>query len=79
MKGPNITGFTGFSAGSIFGNNQGCFSLYQDQNATGKGVTIVDYSKQWYLQFNALISNAIFGRSQTIQPASLILQYLIKY
>ena len=79
---PNIEGVLSF--GSEYGldkgaaqNTSGSFSLgniargaYLDASSTYHGYDAI---------FNANKSNSIYGNSETIQPESLCIKYLIKY
>lgn len=71
---PNITGTT---AGDAFANDVvgGAFYLKGDRqkiSGSGHGWGMIHY-------FDASRSNAIYGKSNTVQPNSLKLKYYIKY
>ncbi len=79
---PNITGsFTilGNSNGGAWGTGNGAFnnissgsSRYFDSSSKG-GTSTGGYS------FNASRSSSIYGNSDTVQPPSVVMNYIIKY
>lgn len=74
---PNITGMfggdglVGFSSVLV---TDGCFYKYQDR---GTGCRYHDDSAD--VGFDASRSNPIYGRSNTVQPPAVAMQYMIKY
>ena len=75
---PNITGHLNDVLGSIKFSIDGAF--YDSHSARcnsydGGDVTAV----YWYGGFNASLSNAIYGKSSVVQPASITVKFCIKY
>lgn len=75
---PNVTGVINTAGAWIFSQGEGAFSLSsygyrsvgnQDTSATCYGMFV----------FKASNSNSIYKDSSTLQPKSLVSQYLIKY
>ena len=78
ILGPNITGaafFNGAFNGSC--NSDGALS---GSYGSGKINTGGGFGDDWnlYINFNASKSNAIY-KDTTVQPSSLVLNYIIKY
>lgn len=77
---PNITGSTG-----EFASNYSSYSGPDRKNGalsySGKGTSMGYYSSSgsggygYYIDFNASSSNAIYGRSRTVQPAAYYVHY----
>ena len=79
ILGPNITG----KFGALWAQSPGNFiqegALYTDKiraaSLTGDGAT----NSVNYLQFDASRSSSVYGNATTVQPSSLIFNYVIKY
>jgi len=74
---PNIEGHSGYtvtSTGTTY--IDGCFSIDTaaiNYNPYSSG------TEQQRIKLNASLSNSIYGNSQTVQPASLEMSYIIKF
>ena len=69
--GPNIKGTTsGWS-----GQNTGCFKTVESNKICSHG----DYYTYDIADFDATKSSALYGASDTVQPAGLYVQMLIRY
>lgn len=74
---PNITGSVGYTVGATFGSD-GCFTKDNNTNsAWWQGATNVARSSVFHM--DASLSSAIYGKSDTVQPQSYIVNYFIKY
>ena len=74
---PNITGSVGYTVGATFGSD-GCFTKDNNTNsAWWAGATNVARSSVFHM--DASLSSAIYGKSETVQPPSFIVNYFIKY
>ena len=73
---PNITGAFVMVSGSHH-QGAGAFSIGTNSNDANI-MAEVSGTVPWF-QFNASQSNAIYGKSTTVQPQSFCVQYLIKY
>lgn len=66
---PNITGsFPTTTYGSNYNKTSGAFSL--GSRITGNGEDSNSSFNSYYVSFDASSSNAIYGRSKTVQPAA---------
>ena len=75
---PNITG--GFNQRSAdAASAHGCISVSQTGNFAYKLALNADARAGDLFDFNASRSSSIYGASITVQPLSLILNYIIKY
>ena len=75
---PNITG--GFNQRSAdAASAHGCISVSQTGNFAYKLALNADARAGDLFDFNAARSSSIYGASITVQPLSLILNYIIKY
>lgn len=75
---PNITGLA--SLPNIYGD--GCLIHYDDVSGTHHAIvndTISAYLLYSKFGFNASLSNTIYNKSKTVQPRSLVFNYVIKY
>ena len=74
---PNITGVFAYGAGLVDNSVSGCFYLNEYEQAihgyTGPGNSLGD------VFMDASRSNAIYGKSNTVQPPALTLLPVIKY
>jgi hypothetical protein len=72
---PNITGTSGYGLGcpSTSNGDTGCFAKSTDRN-----VSFQSYDSEFKLNFDASLSNPIYGASNTVQPYSLTCRYIIK-
>ena len=85
MLGPNITGTieaasaTGTHA--VFTNTTGAFSVGGNKRPTfpASVPATVEVIRNTSVDLNASHSSSIYGNSTTVQPKSLILNYVIKY
>ena len=76
---PNITGTDRSIASGIWGMSG---SLYGATNANGTGATYggTSSSTSYYrTTFDASRSSSIYGKSNTVQPPAIIVNYFIKY
>ena len=71
ILGPNITG--GFGGG--YATYSKAFSRGDTADIADKGSSVGIYQ----VSFDASKSNSIYDNSETVQPSSLILNYIIKY
>lgn len=64
----------------VSGNGHaGTGAFYVGSNSTAANIaSVVSGTVPWF-QFAANKSNAIYSKSTTVQPASMCVQYLIKY
>ena len=75
---PNITGSVQQMSNNYYNNANGAFTLgyysdrgyYANESGSGSGGK---------LNFDASLSNAIYGRARTVQPKSITVKYAIKY
>ena len=72
---PNITGSTGrFTSGQYWNfdpdRSQGALSTSGGSSNAGFNSDSGSSGNRWYINFNASKSNAIYGRSSTVQPAA---------
>ena len=73
---PNITGNSGaYLRNQIATLPTGAFG-FNGSITLGTGSANVDWQK---LSFNASKSNSIYGKSDTVQPNSVCVNYIIKY
>ena len=79
ILGPNITGKA--SSPNIHG--EGCLIHYDDISNIHHMIVIstTAYAYPLYTSFgfNASLSNTIYNKSKTVQPRSLVFNYVIKY
>lgn len=73
---PNITGKLGIVSGSIYGAS-GAFSRNSDRYSRISASVVANAEAG--INFSASNSNSIYGDSTTVQPKSLIFNYVIKY
>lgn len=76
ILGPNIIGELGFVSGSIY-VARGAFSRNSEKYSRISANVVA--SAEAGINFSASNSNSIYGNSTTIQPKSLIFNYVIKY
>lgn len=76
ILGPNITGKLGIVSGGIYGA-RGVFS-YNSDSYSRISANVVANAEDG-INFSASNSNSIYGNSTTVQPKSLIFNYVIKY
>ena len=74
---PNITGKIGMVTGGIFGP-RGVFSYDYSVSYSRISASVVANAESG-INFSASNSNSIYGDSTTVQPKSLIFNYVIKY
>ena len=79
---PNITGRAGhFSANCMWeGKKMGAFKIYG--SISSKQIPNVAKSgtgDAYYFDFDASLSNSIYGNSTTVQPPAVVMNYIIKY
>ena len=74
---PNIYGTFSLLDGTSFNEGSGAISMRKiaDNNAVAQQ----SGEKAWEVILDASIVSHVYGSANTIQPASLICQYLIKY
>lgn len=86
ILGPNITGGTSylpFVDTNAINNKNPCYgafraNAYQLTNAYYKDQSVAAY--RWTdIMLYANLSNFLYGSSNTVQPTSLVLNYVIKY
>lgn len=77
ILGPNITGLV--TSPSL--DATGCFIRYRDDSINHMIVTDITSKYPLYgsIGFNASLSNTIYSNSKTVQPISLVFNYVIKY
>jgi hypothetical protein len=77
MLGPNITGFSMWNQVSGNATQRGAIKVTEDKVAF---VTANSLDRPLAsLEFNASWSNSIYDKSNTVQPSSLVFNYIIKY
>ena len=76
ILGPNITGKLGIVSGSIYGAS-GAFGRNSDKYSRISASVVANAESG--INFSASNSNSIYGDSTTVQPKSLIFNYVIKY
>ena len=74
---PNITGKLGMVTGGIYGA-RGVFSYDYSVSYSRISASVVANAEDG-INFSASNSNSIYGDSTTVQPKSLIFNYVIKY
>lgn len=76
ILGPNITGKLGIVSGSIY-RASGAFGRNSDKYSKISANVVANAEAG--INFSASNSNSIYSNSTTIQPKSLIFNYVIKY
>ena len=86
---PNITGtvgqsYNGTAVNGGWHNYQNCGgggkgALYLSGNNYGSSCTWSGYGDAGLIAFDASRSNAIYGKSTTVQPPAIVVNYFIKY
>ena len=79
---PNITGRAGhFSANCMWeGKKMGAFKIYGSIRSTQiPNVAKSGTGDAYYFDFDASLSNSIYGNSTTVQPPAVVMNYIIKY
>lgn len=74
---PNITGNITFRDNVMIGAN-GAF-VYEELSSSNSYVDTLGTSHQRNAKFDASRSSAIYGHSNTVQPPSVTMRYIIKY
>ena len=69
---PNITGR--FYVGGKVHDSNGVFTL----SGTGDQFTKTSSGSQKIVTFNATLASSIYGKSATVQPAAILVNYIIK-
>ena len=75
---PNITGRIGYFSGDrvLKGNGMGelgAFDKYNKINSSINNVSISGTADSYYFDFDASLSNSIYGNSNTVQPPALVI------
>ena len=75
---PNITGRIGYFSGDrvLKGNGMGelgAFDRYNTINSSINNVSISGTADSYYFDFDASLSNSIYGNSNTVQPPALVI------
>ena len=75
---PNITGKIGYFPGDrvLKGNGKGelgAFDKYNKINSSINNVSISGTADSYYFDFDASLSNSIYGNSNTVQPPALVI------
>ena len=75
---PNITGKIGYFSGDrvLKGNGMGelgAFDRYNTINSSINNVSISGTADSYYFDFDASLSNSIYGNSNTVQPPALVI------
>ena len=75
---PNITGRIGYFSGDrvLKGNGMGelgAFDKYNTINSSINNVSISGTADSYYFDFDASLSNSIYGNSTTVQPPALVI------
>ena len=76
ILGPNITGKLGIVSGSIYGAS-GAFSRNSERYSRISASVVANAEAG--INFSASNSNSIYGDSTTVQPNTLVFNYVIKY
>ena len=79
---PNITGETRYISESCVwaGESSGAFrGYYSNTSKEINNVALSGKNHAYYFSFDASKSNAIYGKSNTVQPPSICLTYIIKH
>jgi hypothetical protein len=88
MLGPNITGEFGNDLNGAGGfwsvfSTEGCFATFKRDGYSVTNLTRIggvdDYNQDTMVQLNASRSSSVYGKYNTVQPPSLVLNYMIKY
>ena len=76
---PNIVGSIGYIRSDVtkYQHKSGAFHSWSNTN--GSGYTGNNTTKGAYCNFSATQSNALFGKSSTVQPSAYRVHYLIKF
>ena len=74
---PNITGCTGYNVGMVTANTPTSGAFYKSGSATSFAGGA--YTTNTNVQFSAAKSNAIYGKSSTVQPPALTMRCYIRY
>ena len=78
ILGPNITGDFSLSEMLPVETTHGAFYTLSD-TPTERTYRNNGTGSTYIFGFHAYLSNSIYNRSDTVQPASLVLNYMIKY
>ena len=78
ILGPNITGDFSLSEMLPLEKANGAFYTLSDTPTTNTFIA-QGLGSNYIFGFHAYLSNSIYNRSDTVQPASLVLNYIIKY
>ena len=78
ILGPNITGNFSLSEMLPVETTHGAFYTLSD-TPTKRTFRSEGTGSCYIFGFHAYLSNSIYNRSDTVQPASLVLNYMIKY
>ena len=78
ILGPNITGDFSLSEMLPLEKANGAFYTLSD-TPTQRSFRAQGTGSNYIFGFHAYLSNSIYNRSDTVQPASLVLNYIIKY
>lgn len=78
---PNITGsLKYFSERAVWGREAGgAFEEYDSIDMKIPNVLQSGTNDAYYFNFNASLSNSIYGKSNTVQPPAVCVNYIIKY
>lgn len=77
---PNIYGQLNNTAWTVDNISTGCFyTLGASSSTSWNWVPNSSQSGEWNIAFNAGLSNAIYGSSDTVQPPAISTIYLIKH
>lgn len=75
---PNITGDFSLSEMLPVETTHGAFYTLSD-TPTANTCRVQGPGSNYIFGFHAYLSNSIYNRSDTVQPASLVFNYMIKY
>ena len=73
---PNITGGAGYKMDS---NMPSCYGAFKQSSSSLGNLTNSTSKTDKYLEFDASLSNQIYGKSNTVQPATCKAYFVIRY
>ena len=78
---PNIEGYQNFAVNAIYGGQSGCFADLTINETTDSACDLLYNNEPRYsaLRFNARGSSIFYGNSDTVQPNSVRITFIIRY
>ena len=78
---PNIEGYQNFAVNAIYGGQSGCFTDLTINETTDSACDLLYNIEPRYraLQFDARGSSNFYGNSDTVQPNSVRITFIIRY